>query len=110
MSATSIPVDRGEPLADANLPLVVGNRVLESIGRQEGFSALLAFSELHEQIRRHHLKAGALPDRDLFQTEQFFLDEVLQLICARVQAFTRADTVMVALAHVPGAGSGARSG
>jgi N-acetylmuramoyl-L-alanine amidase len=110
MSATSIPVDRGEPLADANLPLAVGNRVLESIGRQEGFSALLAFSELHEQIRRHHLKAGALPDWDLFQTEQFFLDEVLQLICERVQALTRADAVMVALAHEPGAVSGTSSG
>ncbi|MGC1500279.1 MAG: N-acetylmuramoyl-L-alanine amidase [Terriglobales bacterium] len=109
MSATSIPVDRGEQLADASLPLVVGNRVLESIGRQEGFSALLAFSELHEQIRRHYLKAGALPDRDLFQTEQFFLDEVLQLICERAQALTRADAVMVALAHGPGASSVGRS-
>jgi N-acetylmuramoyl-L-alanine amidase len=109
MSATSIPVDRGEPLADASLPLVVGNRVLESIGRQEGFSALLAFSELHEQIKRHHLTAGALPDWDLFQTEQFFLDEVLQLICERVQALTRADAVIVALAHGPGASSGANS-
>ncbi|MGA9356319.1 MAG: N-acetylmuramoyl-L-alanine amidase [Terriglobales bacterium] len=109
MSATSIPVDREEPLADASLPLVVGNRVLESIGRQEGFSALLAFSELHEQIRRHHLTARAHPDWDLFQTEQFFLDEVLQLICERVQALTRADAVMVALAHAPGAGSGLSS-
>jgi N-acetylmuramoyl-L-alanine amidase len=109
MSATSIPVDRGDPLADASLPLAVGNRVLESIGRQEGFSALLAFSELREQIQRHHLTAGALPDWDLFQTEQFFLDEVLQLICERVQALTRADAVMVALAHGPSAGSGARS-
>jgi N-acetylmuramoyl-L-alanine amidase len=109
MSATSIPVDREDPLADASLPLAVGNRVLESIGRQEGFGALLAFSELHEQIRRHHLTAGA-PNWDLFQTEQFFLDEVLQLICERVQLLTRADAVMVALAHEPSDGLGVRSG
>ena len=97
MSATSIRLDHEESLADASLPLAEGNRVLESIGRQEGLSALLAFSGLHEQIRRHHLTAGSLPDRDLFQTERFFLDEVLQLICDRALALTRADGVMVAL-------------
>src|ERR1700675_2984272 len=97
VSATSIRLDHEEPLADASLPLAEGNRVLESIGRQEGLSALLAFSGLHEQIRRHHLTAGSLPDWDLFQTERFFLDEVLQLICDRALALTRADGVMVAL-------------
>lgn len=97
MSATSIRVDHQEPLADTSLPLAEGNRVLESLGRQEGLSALLAFSGLHEQIRRHHLAAGSLPDTDLFQTERFFLDEVLQLICDRTQALTRADGMMIAL-------------
>ena len=97
VSATSIRLDHEEPPADAGLPLAEGNRVLESIGRQEGLSALLAFSGLHEQIRRRHLTAGSLPDRDLFQTERFFLDEVLQLICDRALALTRADGVMVAM-------------
>ena len=97
MSATSIRPDHEESLADASLPLIEGNRVLESIGRQEGLSALLAFSGLHEQIRRHHLTAGALPERDLFQTERFFLDEVLQLICDRALGLTCADGVLVAL-------------
>ncbi len=103
MSATSIRVDCGQPLAaQTSLPLAEGNRVLESIGRQEGLSALLAFSELHEQIRQHHLTAGAGADSDLSQTERFFLDEVLQLICNRAQTLTQADAVMVALA--PGDG------
>lgn len=97
MSATSIRLDHEESPADASLPLAEGNRVLESIGRQEGLSALLAFSGLHEQVRRHHLTAGSLPDRDLFQTESFFLDEVLQLICDRAMALSRADRVMVAM-------------
>ena len=97
MSATSIRVDHEQPPADASLPLAEGNRVLDSIGRQEGLSALLAFSSLHEQIQRHRLTPSSLPDWDLFQTERFFLDEVLQLICARALTLTRADGVLVAL-------------
>jgi N-acetylmuramoyl-L-alanine amidase len=97
VSATSIRLDHEESLAEATLPLAEGNRVLESIGRQDGLSALLAFSGLHEQIRRRQLTAGSLPDRDLFQTERFFLDEVLQLICDRTQVLIQADCVMVAL-------------
>jgi N-acetylmuramoyl-L-alanine amidase len=97
LSATSIRLDHEKSPADAGQPLAEGNRVLESIGRQEGLGALLAFSGLHEQIRRHRSIAGSLPDWDLFQTERFFLDEVLQLICDRTQALIRADGVMVAL-------------
>jgi N-acetylmuramoyl-L-alanine amidase len=97
VSATSIRVDHEKSLADASLPLAEGNRVLESIGRQEGLSALLAFSGLHEHIRRHHPPSGSLRDRDLFQTERFFLDEVLQLICDRALALTQADGVMIAM-------------
>jgi N-acetylmuramoyl-L-alanine amidase len=75
-------------------PLQEGNRVLESIARQEAMRALLAFSELHEQIRIRRN-----PDQDLFETERFILDEVLQLICERAQAISGADGVIVALAE-----------
>ena len=75
-------------------PLQEGNRVLESIARQEAMRALLAFSELHEQIRNRRS-----PDKDLFETERFILDEVLQLICERAQAISGADGVIVALAE-----------
>jgi len=61
--------------------------------------ALLAFSELHEQIRNRRLATGREPDRDLFETERFILDEVLQLICDRAQGITKADSVIMALAE-----------
>src|SRR5208282_4638870 len=76
-----------------------GNRVLESIARQEALRALLAFSELHEQIRNRRTATGCASDRDLFATEQFILDEVLQLICSRAQTITKADGIVVALAE-----------
>jgi len=80
-------------------PLQEGNRVLESIAQQEALRALLAFSSLHEQIRSRRVASGAASDRDLFETERFILDEVLQLICARAQAITQADGIVVALAE-----------
>ncbi|MGA8539147.1 MAG: N-acetylmuramoyl-L-alanine amidase [Terriglobales bacterium] len=79
-------------------PLQEGNRVLESIAQQETLRALLAFSSLHEQIRNRRSASGRAADRDLFETERFILDEVLQLICARAQAITQADGIVVALA------------
>jgi len=88
-------------------PLQEGNRVLESIARQEALRALLAFSSLHEQIRERQRAEGRPSDRDLFETERFILDEVLQLICARAQAITRADGIVVALAEKPAAGRSA---
>src|ERR1035441_6404852 len=76
-----------------------GNRVLESIARQEALRALLAFSDLHEQIRKRRAATGCASDSDLFETERFILDEVLQLITDRAQAITGADGVVVALAE-----------
>ena len=96
MSANPTRVD-----ADAMKPnpgLQEGNRVFEAIARQQALRGLLAFSELHEQIRKRRMAAGDDSDRDLFETERFILDEVLQLICARAQALTAADSIVVALA------------
>ena len=73
--------------------------MLESIVRKEPFPALLAFSELHDQIRNRRNSAGGTSYSALFETERFILDEVLQLICDRAQAMTRADCVVVALAE-----------
>ena len=81
---------------DPSLPMQQGNLVLESLARQEALRALLAFSELHVRIQdRRAMTQGA--DWDLFQTERFVLDEVLQLICERTQAITQADGVVIAL-------------
>lgn len=100
MSASPTRVTPDTPLAGGAFPLQEGNRVLESLARQEAMRALLAYSELHERIRnrRADLAPGA-PDWDLFQTEQFVLDEVLQLICDRCMAITHADGVLIALSE-----------
>jgi N-acetylmuramoyl-L-alanine amidase len=99
MSANPTRVDWEATTADPGSPLQEGNRVLESIARQETLHALLAFSDLHEQIRNRRMATGCASDRDLFETERFILDEVLQLICDRVQAITQADGIVVALAE-----------
>ena len=100
MSANPTRVDWEAPATtDLGSPLQEGNRVLESIARQESLRALLAFSELHEQIRNRRAATGRASDRDLFETERFILDEVLQLICDRVQQITQADGIVVALAE-----------
>ncbi len=100
MSANPTRVDWDrETAADPGSPLQEGNRVLESIARQEALRALLAFSDLHEQIRKRRAARGDASDRDLFETERFILDEVLQLITDRAQAITQADGVVVALAE-----------
>lgn len=100
MSAHPTRVDADAVLA-ADGPgsaLQAGNRALESIGRQEALRSLLAFSELHERIRTRRATTQPVPE-DLFQTERFVLDEVLQLICDRALAVTGAHGIMLALAE-----------
>jgi N-acetylmuramoyl-L-alanine amidase len=100
MSANPSRVDWETPTtADPSFPLQQGNRVLESIARQEALRALLAFSDLHEQIRNRRVGAGCASDGDLFETERFIRNEVLQLISDRAQAITNADGIAVALAE-----------
>src|SRR6266481_1191387 len=99
MSANPTRVEWEAATADPGSPLQEGNRVLESIARQETLRALLAFSDLREQIRNRRMATGGASDRDLFETERFILDEVLQLICDRVQAITQADGIVIALAE-----------
>jgi N-acetylmuramoyl-L-alanine amidase len=100
MSANPTRVDwEAAPLvADSGTALREGNRVLESIARQEALRSLLAFSELRVSIRNRQSNAQSGPAADLFQTERFVLDEVLQLICDRALALTGAGGVMIALA------------
>jgi hypothetical protein len=100
MSSSPTRVECELPLdGDAGSPLQEGNRVLESIARKESLPALLAFSELHEQIRNRRKSTGNASYRDLFETERFILDEVLQLICDRAQVITQAESVVIALAE-----------
>lgn len=80
-------------------PLLECNHVLESVGRHEGLRSLLAFSDLHQQIRKQRQPANPASDWDLFQAEHVVRDEVLQLICERAQVLMNADAVVVALAE-----------
>ncbi len=100
MSANPTRVDWEAPAgaAESAFPLQEGNRVLESLARQEALGALLSFSDLHDRIRKRRKEGTAsASDLDLFQTERFVLDEVLQLICDRALAITQADAVLIAL-------------
>src|SRR6267378_5801751 len=99
MSANPTRVDWAvPPTGEPGFPLQEGNRVLESLTRQEALGALLAYSDLHARIRDRRADGTATTsDIDLFQTERFVLDEVLQLICDQALAITQADAVLVAL-------------
>jgi N-acetylmuramoyl-L-alanine amidase len=69
---------------------------------REALQALLAFSALHEQIRR---RASAAQGRDrrnpteIWNTERFVLDEVLHSVSERAMRITGADGVAIALAE-----------
>ncbi len=73
--------------------------------QREALQALLAFSTLHEQIRRRRTdeaRAYATGHRvadNGWEYEQFVLDEVLQLVAERAQAITGADGIAIALAE-----------
>jgi len=97
---TRVEWDASAIAAEPGFPLQEGNRVLDSLARQEALRALLAFSDLHGRIRNRRAEgAASASDIDLFQTERFVLDEVLQLICERALAITHSDAVLVALAE-----------
>src|SRR6202158_4695766 len=82
---------------------------------RDALQALLAFSALHDQVRRRKalaarnngFDAGAPVakfeppefEREFEQDEQFVLDEVLQLVAERAVAITGADGLAIALAE-----------
>jgi N-acetylmuramoyl-L-alanine amidase/putative methionine-R-sulfoxide reductase with GAF domain len=77
----------------------------QSTDRREALQALLAFSTLHDQIRRRraeearrYAKGERTPD-NRWEYEQFVLEEVLQLVAERAQTITGADGIAIALAE-----------
>jgi N-acetylmuramoyl-L-alanine amidase/putative methionine-R-sulfoxide reductase with GAF domain len=73
---------------------------------QNALQALLAFSALHEQVRRRKALAGRhaafdskTPVAEFDPEEQFVLDEVLQLVAERAVSITGADGLAIALAE-----------
>ncbi len=74
--------------------------------QRDALQALLAFSALHEQVRRRkalaarHTTIDSAPLPTEFEDgEQFVLDEVLQLVAERAVAITGADGLAIALAE-----------
>src|SRR5579862_5575166 len=74
--------------------------------QRDALQALLAFSSLHDQVRRRKALAARHNGFDAVvhvpefeQHEQFILDEVLQLVAERAVAITGADGLAIALAE-----------
>src|SRR5271157_5286967 len=74
--------------------------------QRNALQAWLAFSALHEQVRRRKTletrRTGddaAVPEAEIEEGEQFTLDEVLQLVADRAVAITGADGLAIALAE-----------
>ncbi len=96
------PHDRSTAASRPHPAFEVGD---SHLGRRDALQALLAFSALHQQIRRR--RALSVPN-DGFETigrvtefdasEQFVLDEVLQLVAERAISITGADGLGIALA------------
>ena len=71
---------------------------------REALQALLAFSALHEQVRRRKLLAAQHgfdqnTSNEFEPAELFVLDEVLQLVAERAVAITGADGLAIAMAE-----------
>jgi N-acetylmuramoyl-L-alanine amidase len=72
---------------------------------REALQALLAFSTLHDQIRQRRADdaqrraAGFSPIDNAWATDQFMLDEVLQLVAERAQSITGSEGIAIALAE-----------
>ena len=74
--------------------------------QRDALQALLAFSALHDQVRRRKALASKqggfdspTPESEFEPTELFVLDEVLQLVAERAVAITGADGLAIALAE-----------
>ena len=70
----------------------------KTVPSREALQALLAFSALHQQVRQRRA-ARQENIEDIWQLEQFVLEEVLQLVAERALTITGADGIAIALAE-----------
>jgi N-acetylmuramoyl-L-alanine amidase/putative methionine-R-sulfoxide reductase with GAF domain len=94
-SSVPFPTGNSAPIDSSDIP-----------SRRDALQALLAFSALHDQVRRRRALAvrhrnfdGSVVVAEFETTELFVLDEVLQLVAERAVAITGADGVAIALAE-----------
>ena len=92
--------EAGERPGAASAPQQRPRTSYEAPGR-EALQTLLAFSSLHDQIRRRQQRGAGAADVGSAPApgERFFPDEVLQLISERALAITGTDGVAIALAE-----------
>ena len=103
-SGIGVPAWPMAPDAESNLPDLEGADPKPR--RLDALQALLAFSTLHDQIRRRKALAsrqavfdGRAPAQEFDSQEQFVLDDVLKLVAERALAITGADGLAIALAE-----------
>jgi N-acetylmuramoyl-L-alanine amidase/putative methionine-R-sulfoxide reductase with GAF domain len=94
------------PADTASGSLTPGDDLHHQPPHLNALQALLAFSALHDQIRRRRALAARhngfdskSPVAEFEAEEQFVLDEVLQLVAERAVAITGADGLAIALAE-----------
>ncbi len=94
----------------SNVSLTSQEPSQSSPSRQDALQALLAFSALHEQVRRRRSLASRLAEQqngsaaeknasEFERGEHLVLDEVLQLVAERAVAITGANGLAIALAE-----------
>ena len=92
--------------AASSIPDRIGAGPSSAPTPQDALQALLAFSSLHEQVRRRRSLAGRhngfdskTPVAEFDPSELFVLDDVLQLVAERAVSITGADGLAIALAE-----------
>jgi len=100
VSGASLPAWPSSPAKDT------GESEIAKPSQRDALQALLAFSALHDQVRRRKALAthahgfdSPSPAAEFEPTELFVLDEVLQLVAERAVAITGADGLAIALAE-----------
>jgi N-acetylmuramoyl-L-alanine amidase len=102
-AASTVAADRSHPDSQDHS----GNdQSAQKPSQRDALQALLAFSALHEQVRRRKALAAQINGFDAvapvpeFEVDELFvLDEVLQLVAERAVAITGADGLAIALAE-----------
>lgn len=92
--------------AASSIPDRIGDEPSCAPSPQDALQALLAFSSLHEQVRRrkalsarHNGFDSKTPVAEFEPSELFVLDDVLQLVAERAVSITGADGLAIALAE-----------
>lgn len=92
--------------AASSIPDRIGDEPSRAPSPQDALQALLAFSSLHEQVRRrkalsarHNGFDSKTPVAEFDPSELFVLDDVLQLVAERAVSITGADGLAIALAE-----------